>query len=482
MNLQQPTEGRVALDTLAKTDMQQRINPSIFRAYDIRGIVGDTLKLDNVTAIADGIARLLQQAEQNQIIVGRDERLSSPEITQSLVKQLVHCGIDVIEVGVIPTPVLYFACHHLDCPNGVVVTASHNPKDYNGFKMVLNNLPLLPEQIQHWYHLCEQGPLLAEKPGHYERYLTINDDYVDTITQDIQLQKPLKVVIDCANGVTGHIAPKLFQALGCELVSLYTEVDGTFPNHEPDPSVIANLDDLSKAVVEHQADIGLAFDGDGDRVMCLNEQGEVIFPDYLLMLIIQYLAKDYPDGFRAIYDIKCTRFLADIIRQNGGKPVLCRTGHSFMKHKMREVGAAVGAEASGHVFWQDRWYGVDDGLNTAARVLEVLSQLNESISQAMSRYPRGVATPEFKLKLTEDKKQAFMQSLKDNAHFPGADIITIDGMRLEFSYGWGLIRVSNTSPSLTFRFEADNEPNLAHIQKLVREEILKLAPELSLPF
>lgn len=482
MNLQQATEGRVALDTLAKTNMQQRINAGIFRAYDIRGIVGDTLKLDNVPAIADGIARLLAQSDQNRIIVGRDERLSSPDITQELVKQLLHCGIDVIEVGVIPTPVMYFACHHLGCANGVVVTASHNPKDYNGFKMVLNNLPLLPEQIQHWRQLCEQGPIMADQPGHYERYLTLSDDYIDTIVDDVKLHQPVKVVIDCANGVTGYSAPKLFEALGCEVVSLYTEVDGCFPNHEPDPSVIANLEDLSQAVVQHQADIGLAFDGDGDRVMCVDENGEVIFPDYLLMLIVQYLAKDYPDGFTAIYDIKCTRFLADVIRQNGGDPVLCRTGHSFMKHKMREVGAAVGAEASGHVFWQDRWYGVDDGLYTAVRILEVLSQLNEPISKAMAHFPRGVATPEFKLKLTEDKKQAFMQSLKDNAHFPEADIITIDGMRLEFSYGWGLIRVSNTSPSLTFRFEADNEHNLAHIQKLVREEILKQDPELNLPF
>lgn len=472
----------MVLDTLAENKTQYQLNSSIFRAYDIRGIVGETLQYTDVVNIANGLAHLLNDAGQTQLVVGRDERLSSPDITQSLVQHLLAYGIDVIEVGVIPTPVMYFACHYLNCPNGVMVTASHNPKDYNGFKVVLNNLPLLPDQIQNWYQLCLKQPINADKQGDYRRYLTINDDYINTIVEDVKLQKSLKIVIDCANGVTGYVAPKLFEALGCEVISLYDEVDGTFPNHEPDPSVVANLDDLSHAVIQNQADIGLAFDGDGDRVMCLNEKGEVIFPDYLLMLIVGSMAQAYPENFRAIYDIKCTRYLADVIRQGGGEPVLCRTGHSFMKLKMREVNAAVGAEASGHVFWQDRWFGVDDGLYTGARVLEILSQMSEPVSQLMSHYPRGVATPEFKLTLTEDKKQAFMQEFTEKAQFPGANLITIDGIRLEFDYGWGLIRVSNTSPSLTFRFEADTQEQLEGIQQMVREQILALNPDLELPF
>lgn len=469
------------MDTVAKHNTQH-INPEIFRAYDIRGIVGQTLNQASVPEIANGLARLLSQAGQTQLIVGRDERLSSPETTQKLVKQLLQSGIDVIEVGVIPTPVLYFACNHLPCTNGVVVTASHNPKEYNGFKVVLEGMPLLPEQIQNWYQLCLEGPLSAKQRGSYQRYLTINEDYINTIVDDVQLNQQVKIVIDCANGVTGYVAPKLFEALGCEVVTLYGEVDGHFPNHEPDPSVVANLEDLSKAVVEHKADVGFAFDGDGDRVMCLNEKGELIFPDYLLMLIVTFLSKELPGGFTSIYDIKCTRFLADVIKQYGGEPVLCRTGHSFMKHKMKEVDAAVGAEASGHVFWRDRWYGVDDGLYTSARLLAMIAQLDQPLSQTMQQFPKGIATPEFKLKLTEDNKQAFMQQLKDKAEFPGAEVITLDGLRIEFSYGWGLIRVSNTSPSLTFRFEADTQANLQAIQKMVRDQLLALNPDLELPF
>lgn len=456
------------------------LHKEIFRAYDIRGIVDETLSDDDVYLIGCAYGTMLQQQGEHRLILARDGRLSSPHLHSILLKSLQDSGCDVIDIGIVPTPVLYFATHTLDCPNGVMLTASHNPANYNGLKMVLKKRPLMPEQIQSLYHLALTMPVVAEKKGHVvTQAILIN--YEQTILSQVKLAKPLKIVVDCANGVTAMIAPDLLRKLGCEVVELYCKLDGRFPNHAPDPSEIENLEPLIQAVKTHHADAGFAFDGDGDRVMIIDEIGNLIFPDYLLMLFTQHIIRTHPK-MKVIFDVKCTRYLPQLITQLGGVPLMNRTGHSFMKMRMYEEHALLGGEASGHLFWQDRWYGVDDGTYTAARLLEILAATDESLSALMSHFPRGVETPEFKLAMAEDQKASFMEQLVTHAKFPDASLVTIDGLRVEFPFGWGLVRVSNTSPYLTFRFEADTEKDLHYITNLFRTQLLTIDQTLSLPF
>ena len=460
--------------------MQQTLSKEIFRAYDIRGIVDETLTQEDTYKIGRAFCEMLRQHDQYKVILARDGRLSSPQLHAVLLQSLLDSGCDVIDIGIVPTPVLYFATFVLGCSNGVMLTASHNPANYNGFKMMINNLPLLPEAIQEIYSLAQKTFEIREVKGK----LTSNDilkEYERDICESIKLSKPLKIAIDCANGVASVIAPFLLRQLGCEVIELFCTLDGRFPNHAPDPSEIENLESLIHAVKEHQCDVGFAFDGDGDRVMVVDEKGKLIFPDYLLMLFATSLKEKYP-ALKVIHDVKCTRYLSDVIHKQGGQALMCRTGHSFMKIKMREEHAQIGGEASGHLFWKDRWYGVDDGLYTAARLLEVLSQASESLSSLMSHYPRGVETPEYKLPMDENKKNSFMKQLMQQADFPGATRITLDGLRVEFPFGWGLVRVSNTSPYMTFRFEADTKKELDHIVDLFRVALLNIDKTLVLPF
>jgi len=456
------------------------LHKEIFRAYDIRGIVDVTLQEDDVYQIGCAFSQMLKENNQHKVIVARDGRLSAPRLHAKLVQSLIDNGCEVIDIGVVPTPVLYFATNILDCPNGVMLTASHNPANYNGLKIVLNKLPLMPEQIENLYHLA-----LNAKPTAMQTGSISNVDalalYEEKILGDIKLKRPLKVVIDCANGVAAVVAPQLLRKLGCEVVELFCELDGRFPNHAPDPSEIENLHYLIEAVKEHKADLGLAFDGDADRVMVIDEKGQLIFPDYLLMLYVQELAKRYQD-FKVIHDVKCTRYLSQEIKKLGGVAIMARTGHSFMKVRMKEEQALIGGEASGHIFWEDRWYGVDDGIYSAIRLLEILAAENKALSSLMQQFPRGVETPEYKLAMSEDKKNLFMQQLIAQAQFPEASIITIDGLRVEFLAGWGLVRVSNTSPYLTFRFEANTKQDLNAILHLFRTQLLQLDKELVLPF
>lgn len=455
------------------------ISPSIFRAYDIRGIVGDTLTPDTIYTIGLAIGSAAQARGQQQVIVARDGRLSGPALIAALIQGLRDSGCNVIDIGAVPTPLLYFATYILHTASGVMLTGSHNPPDYNGMKIVLDSETLADKDIHALYQRTQtqdftrgQGTL---------RTVDIIADYITRIAQDVKLQRPLRVVVDCGNGIAGCVAPQLLRTLGCEVTELFCEVDGHFPHHHPDPSEPKNLQDLILAVQKQQADIGLAFDGDGDRLGVVTNKGEIIWPDRQLMLYaIDVLARN-PQGM-IIYDVKSTRHLDHVIKQHNGQPLMWKTGHSLVKAKLRETGALLAGEMSGHVFFKERWYGFDDGLYTAARLLEILSQQNCDASTVFARLPDSINTPELKITIAEDKKFIFMENFKSQAQFTDAVLTTIDGVRADFSHGWGLVRPSNTSPCLVLRFEADTAENLQRIQTAFRTQLLAVDKNLVLPF
>lgn len=455
------------------------ISPTIFRAYDIRGIVDQTLTLETVSQIGQAIGSEAQALGQKQIIVARDGRLSGPSLMQALCQGLLMSGCDVIDIGSVPTPVLYFATHRLATTSGVMLTGSHNPPDYNGLKIVLAGKPLAGEAIQQLYQR-----IIHEKFSHGQGSKSscdIVDDYLNYISNHIHLAKPLKIAIDCGNGIAGKVAPNLFKKLGCEVIELFCEVDGHFPNHHPDPSQPQNLQDLIQAVLLHKADVGLAFDGDGDRLGVVTNKGEIIWPDRQLMLFAADVLS-YHNGAEIIFDVKCTRHLSDIIAQHGGKPLMWKTGHSFIKEKLRESKAPLAGEMSGHVFFKDRWFGFDDGLYAGVRLLEILAKDVRDSSEIFKAFPDGINTPELKLPIAEERKFVFMAEFIEFAQFPGAKVNTIDGIRVDFNQGWGLMRPSNTTPYLILRFEADNEIELKRIQTLFRQQLLAIDTNLKLPF
>ncbi|MEQ6340696.1 MAG: phosphomannomutase/phosphoglucomutase [Gammaproteobacteria bacterium] len=455
------------------------IPASIFRAYDIRGVVGDTLTADIVYEIGRAIGSEAHARGQQSVIVARDGRLSGPEFVQALSNGLRASGRDVIDIGQVPTPVLYYGTHYLSSSSGVMVTGSHNPPDYNGFKIVLRGETLAEAAIQGLRNRIETGDLTSGN-GSY-RIIDIASDYLERITSDIHLARPMRVVVDCGNGVAGEIAPRLLRALGCEVTELYCEIDGNFPNHHPDPSHPENLEDLIKTVREQRADIGLAFDGDGDRLGVVTSEGEIIWADRQMMLYAADVLSRNP-GAEIIFDIKCSRHLARVIRELGGQPLMWKTGHSLVKAKMRETGAPLAGEMSGHIFFKERWFGFDDGLYTAARLLEILSRDPRTSSEVFAEVPDAVSTPELKIELKEGEQLPFMARLLERAHFPGAELTTIDGLRADFQDGWGLVRSSNTTPSLVLRFEADTAEALKRIQEQFRILLLELNPNLTLPF
>lgn len=453
---------------------------SLFRTYDIRGPVGDTgLTSSLVYAIGRAIGSEARDLDQTGIIVGRDGRLSGPQLTKTLIKGLRDTGLDILFIGMVPTPLLYFATNRLSTHSGVMVTASHNPADHNGFKIVLDGKTLTTDGIQSikrriYNQQFESGT------GDFKE-VDIIDDYMDYVASHIKLARPLKVVVDCGNGVAGNIVPKLYRRMGCEVIELYCDVDGRFPNHHPDPTIPENLCDAIEKVKLTGADIGFAFDGDADRLGVITDKGEIIWPDRQMMLFSEDLLSCLP-GSDIIFDVKCSRDLPKVISEHGGNPIMWRTGHSVLKAKLFEMNAPLAGEMSGHIFFRDEWFGFDDGIYVGARLMRILSRGTQTMSEIFDDLPNSVNTPELKLPMAEENKKDFMQHLLQEADFGDADVITIDGVRVEFNDGWGLIRPSNTSPYLILRFEADTEAGLSRIKELFREQLLKLDSQLKLPF
>lgn len=457
----------------------QKLPHEIFKAYDIRGIFGKTLTADIVEAIGQAIGSEARARGLAAMAIGRDGRLSGLELAQALARGLQKSGVNVIDVGMVATPMLYFAAHTLCNYSGVMVTGSHNPPEYNGLKMVLGGETLAAESIQALRRRLENDDFVYGN-GDYQKH-DIAETYLQRITSDVKLMRPMKIIVDCGNGVPGAYAPSLYRRLGCEVTELFCEVDGTFPHHHPDPSVPENLRDLIQALKTTDAEIGLAFDGDGDRVGVVTKSGSIIYPDRQLMLFAADVLARNPGG-RVIFDVKCTRNLAPWIEQHGGEPIMWKTGHSFIKGKLKETGALLAGEMSGHIFFNERWFGFDDGLYAGARLLELLSS-QADINAALNEIPDALSTPELQIKLEEGENYAVIAELLKTARFDGPErVITTDGLRVEYKDGFGLARSSNTMPVIVLRFEADNEAALNRIQRDFCRVILQIKPDAKLPY
>ena len=458
---------------------QKQVSRLAFRAYDIRGIINQDLDENSFYSIGLGLACYLQQLDRTQAYLARDGRLTSPSLAAALKQGLLESGIDVIDLGEVATPVMYYATYTQGVDCGFMVTGSHNPADYNGIKMVLAGKTLVQENIETLYELNLQKKRIFGKGKDIS--FDVLDDYQQRIINGIQLKRPLKVVVDCGNGVAGPVVPKVIAALGCEVIPLFCEVDGRFPNHHPDPTVEENLIDLKKAVALHKADLGLAFDGDADRLGLITEKGEMIWPDRLMMLYAREVLGRNP-GATIVYDVKCSKHLGEVIEAAGGVAKMCPTGHSIVKAVMKEEQAALAGEMSGHLFFKDRWYGFDDALYSACRLLEIISASSLTLSEQFAEIPNSFNTPEIKIEISDEEKFSFMERFSRLADFPGAKIIRIDGMRVEFPHGWGLLRASNTTPCLVARFEAIGVDSLEKIQESFKQQIRLLDENIIVPF
>lgn len=463
---------------LAETT-QVDVRPEIFRAYDIRGIVGDNLTEDVVEVIGRAIGSEATDRGVTSLCIGYDGRHSSPGLADALARGVLSTGCSVIEVGAVPTPVLYFAAHHLETGSGVMVTGSHNPANYNGLKIMLGGETLSGDAIQKLYDRIQNTDFSAGQ-GELSRE-DVRRAYLDRIVGDIAVAAPLKVVVDAGNGIAGELGPMLLEELGCEVTPLHCDVDGDFPNHHPDPGKPENLQDLIAKVQETGADIGLAFDGDGDRLGVVTNSGKIIWPDRLLMLFARDVVSRNP-GADVLYDVKCSRRLAGVISEAGGRPIMWKSGHSLMKAKMQETGALLAGELSGHIFFAERWYGFDDGLYTAARLLEILGIEDRHSDEVFEDFPEDISTPELNVQVTESDKFAIIERLEQQADFGDGNVSTIDGLRVDYTDGWGLCRASNTTPVLVLRFEAENEDALERIKSVFREQLQKAAPDLVADF
>jgi phosphomannomutase / phosphoglucomutase len=457
----------------------EQLPESIFREYDIRGIVGETLTADTVELLGRAIGTEALQAGQQTVIVGRDGRLHSPELAEALIRGLTKSGRDVIDIGPAPTPVLYYAAKVLDSQSGVSLTGSHNPANHNGLKIVIDGVTLTGERIRGLRERIARGEL-ASGEGKVRRQ-DVSGRYIDEIARDIVLARPMKVAVDCGNGIAGPVVERLFSVLGCEIIPLHMNVDGNFPAHHPDTSKPENYRDLIAAVKQQGADIGIAFDGDGDRLGVVTPTGEIIWPDRLMMLFARDLLSRMP-GADIIFDVKCSRELARVISQNGGRPLMWRTGHSLIKAKLKETGAPLAGEMSGHIFFADRWHGFDDGAYAAARLLEILSLESGDADQVFSQLRTGVTTPEINIPSTDKAKFAVVEKLKAQADSFGGSASTIDGLRVDFEDGWGLLRASNTTAVLVARFEGRDQAALDRIATLFREQLQAIDPSLKLSF
>jgi phosphomannomutase/phosphoglucomutase len=456
-----------------------RVAPEIFKAYDIRGIVGRSLTVEAVELIGRALGTEVRNAGGTAIAIGRDGRLSGPELAEALARGLLASGVDVHDVGMVTTPMAYFAAYHLRCDSAVAVTGSHNPPEYNGLKMVIAGTTLSGEAIQGVRARIERGEF-ASGAGTY-RTAEVREAYLARIAGDVQLARPVPIIVDCGNGVAGSVAPELYRRLGCRVTELYCDVDGTFPNHHPDPTQPENLRDLIARLAASDAELGLAFDGDGDRLGVVTKSGRIIYADRQLMLFAADVLRRVP-GAEIIYDVKCTRNLAPWIRSHGGRPVLWKTGHSLIKAKLRELGAPLAGEMSGHIFFKERWYGFDDGVYAGARLLEILS-LSADPSGELERLPDSVTTPELHWALAEGEPHRLIAELQRTARFPdAAEVITLDGLRVEYADGFGLARASNTTPVIVLRFEAEDAAGLERIQEDFRRVLLAAKPGATLPF
>jgi phosphomannomutase / phosphoglucomutase len=457
------------------------LSKTIFKAYDIRGVIDKTLD--------EGIARHIGRAfgagalakGERKVVIGRDGRLSGPGLTAALAEGLRDAGVDVIDLGMVATPMVYFATNVLDTRSGIMVTGSHNPPDYNGFKMVMAGEAIYGDAILALHDsIAAYDGNVAEQRGSYGTH-DITRAYLERIIGDVKLARPIKIAVDCGNGVAGAFAPDLFRGMGCEVVELFCEVDGHFPNHHPDPAHPENLQDLIRALQDTDAEIGLAFDGDGDRLGIVTKDGQIIFPDRQMMLFASDVLSRNP-GAEILYDVKCTRHLAPWIEKAGGRPLMWKTGHSLVKAKLKETGAPLGGEMSGHIFFKDRWYGFDDGLYAGARMLEILTRQADP-SALLNSLPMASSTPELHLHLNEGENVALIDSLRANARFPTSETINdIDGLRVEYPDGFGLARSSNTTPVVVLRFEGENPEALARIQGEFKTVILAAKPDAELPF
>ncbi|MGQ4660583.1 phosphomannomutase/phosphoglucomutase [Lysobacter sp. F6437] len=457
------------------------IDRGIFRAYDIRGVVGRDLSPAVAELIGHAIGSLMHEKGQAEIVVGRDGRLSGPDLTAGLIAGLRKAGRNVVDIGLAPTPLVYFGAYELRAGSCVSVTGSHNPPDYNGFKIVVGGETLHGDAITDLYARIADDRLHTAPTLGLLQQREIDDDYVRRVASDIQIDRPLKVVVDAGNGVAGELGPKVLAAIGAEVVPLYCEIDGTFPNHHPDPSEPHNLADLVKMVERLDADLGIAFDGDGDRLGVVTRDGHNIFPDRLLMLFAADVLERNP-GAQIIFDVKCTGRLPGYILRHGGSPLMWKTGHSLIKAKMRETEAELAGEMSGHFFFRERWYGFDDGIYSAARLLEILGAQPDRPSDVLDALPDGIATPEIKVDAPEGNPHAFVGQFIEQAKFDDARLSTIDGLRVDWADGWGLVRASNTTPVLVMRFDADNKEAMARIKDAFRAQLLALRPDLALPF
>ncbi|MGH1462789.1 MAG: phosphomannomutase/phosphoglucomutase [Neptuniibacter sp.] len=453
------------------------LDHAIFRAYDVRGIVGTALTDDTVYHLGRAFAAEASSQGVNFVNVAADGRLSSPKLKQIFSEGLMDGGCTVNDIGYVPTPTLYFSAHQNEQCTGVMITGSHNPSDYNGFKMMLAGHTLSGDDIQ-----ALKDRIVAQNYSEGEgsrQEQDIRDTYLSRILSDIKLDKKLKVVVDCGNGIPGELAPKLIEQLGCEIIPLYCEVDGTFPNHHPDPGKPKNLIDAIAKVKETGADLGLAFDGDGDRVGIITNEGNIIYPDRIMMLFAEDIISRNP-GAEIIFDVKCSRLLANVIRKAGGKATMWRTGHSLIKQKIKESGAQLGGEMSGHIFFKERWFGFDDALYSAGRFLEILARTDETAESLFLKYPEDVSTPELNITVTDESKFKIVSELQKK-EFPGGEANHIDGVRVDYPDGWGLIRASNTTPVLVLRFEAESEQVLQRIRDEFEQKLHEVDSSLTIP-
>jgi phosphomannomutase / phosphoglucomutase len=462
------------------------VSPVIFKAYDIRGVVDETLTESTVEQIGVALGMMIQRAGEQRCVVGRDGRLSGPRLAAALSRGLQSAGIHVIDIGQVPTPVVYFATVQTGCGTGVAITGSHNPPQYNGLKMMVAGTTLWGDSIQALYQSITSGDAAqfaqsCKTKGGWESMPQMVDDYQARVVGDIRLARPMQIAIDAGNGVAGDLAPRLLRALGCQVQPLFCEVDGNFPNHHPDPAHVENLQDLIHAVKTGDAELGLAFDGDGDRLGVVTKSGAIIWPDRQLMLYAADVLLHHP-GQSIIFDVKCSRHVGRWITAKGGVPLMWKTGHSLIKAKLKETGAPLAGEMSGHIFFNDRWFGFDDGIYTAARLLEILSRVADP-GAVLESLPDSSSTPELQIATAEGQNVQLVQALREQGVFPTAvERITIDGIRVEYADGFGLARPSNTTPVIVLRFEADSDQALARIQSEFRDNFARLMPKTALPF
>ncbi len=455
------------------------LTPGIFKAYDIRGVLDKTLDASVAKRVGQAVGTVTLERDAGPVVVARDGRISGPYLQEGMIEGILSTGCDVLDIGAVPTGVLYYAAHELAAGTGVVITGSHNPPDYNGFKIMVGGDTLHGKEISALYDRIIEGNIQSGAGA--VRSEDVVQRYIDRIAGDIQLERPLRIVIDCGNGIGGVCAAETLRAIGAEVLPLFDEVDGTFPNHHPDPSDPENLQDLIESVRLMDADLGLALDGDADRLGVVTLAGNIIFPDRVMMLLAMDVLDRNP-GATIIYDVKCSSHLADVIRQAGGEPMMYKTGHSLIKSKMKEIGAPFAGEMSGHFFFEERWYGVDDGIYSAARLLEILAGAEAPPEAILNALPTSFSTPELKVQMTEGENFAFLEEFSKVARFDGAKITSIDGIRADFPDGWGLVRCSNTTPILVVRFDGETEEALERIKTSFRSQMLAVNPDLELPF